>query len=402
VNRDSAAISGSCPATRRPPSWWAVYGEPLLGIVASVVVFGTLLAVHQIATTGLRDDFTVFLESARWLRAGVDPYQRPALAGPGNNLNTPAAALVFLPFSYLPTAVAYELWTAFAIVALVVAARWISIAVAPGRSLTVAAAVLITQPVIVSLLLGQTTALLMLLVTAAWIADRDDRLWRAGLLMGIAIAAKPFLGLFAFYAIWRRSRALVAGLAGGAAGTLIVGLMVSGIGGYRSWVSALGEISWTAHVLNASLLGFLTRTFTTTPEVLHTTPLLVRPGLVQPLWWVSAAVVIALGARGLLPTRNRDRAWSLILLGSLMLSPLGWMYYAPLAAGPLLAVAMKSGGFTRGLFMGGYLCLLLPPFSTPRLGVTNSALLGSMYALALTVLFVGVLRGGPDRDIALP
>ena len=36
----------------------------------------------------------------------------PDESGPGNNLNTPASLLVFLPFSFLPDALAFRLWTA--------------------------------------------------------------------------------------------------------------------------------------------------------------------------------------------------------------------------------------------------------------------------------------------------
>src|SRR5207248_8807465 len=104
-------------------------------------------------------------------------------------LNTPASVLVFLPFSFLNDAVAFRLWTATAVIAYVLAAIWIAREVAPGRTVTIAAAVFLSQPAITSLLLGQTTGLLMMLLTAAWVVDRDDRPWLAGVLLGIAIGA---------------------------------------------------------------------------------------------------------------------------------------------------------------------------------------------------------------------
>jgi hypothetical protein len=376
---------------RARPSSWAIYAEPLLGIVAAVVVATTLATVHRIAGAGSRNDFTVFLESARWLREGADPYQRPIDPGPGQNLNTPATALVFLPFSFLPTATAFQVWTVVAIAAYLLVGRWIAGAIAPGRTISIASAILIAHPAIVSLLIGQITALLMLLVTAAWIADREERPWRAGVLVGVAVAAKPFLGIWVVYALWRRSRPLLAGLCLGFAAAAIVGLIVGGISGYRSWLSALGQISWTAHVLNASLLGFFTRTLSATPDILQMTPIVLQPRLVQPLWWGSVAVVVALGARTLLRTRDRDRVWALVLVSSLLLSPLGWMYYVPLAAGPLLAVAAHARRSTRAILAAGYVCLLLPLLSSPGLGVVvNTALFASMYFWGVTLLFAGI------------
>jgi len=173
-------------------------------------------------------------------------------------------------------------------------------------------------------------------------------------------------------------------------GTALVGLLVAGVAGYRSWLAALGQISWTAHWLNASLLGLFTRTMTVTPDVLRMTPLVVRPELVRPVWWVSVAVVVAVAARALLRTRDRDRAWSVMLVTSLLVSPLGWVYYAPLATGPILGSAQRSSFWTRVVIAGGYALLLIPPISAAWLGASGTALLGSIYNWALILLFVGV------------
>src|SRR5262249_18015726 len=161
--------------------------------------------------------------------------------------------------------VALRVWTAIAIAAYALAAFWIAREVAPGRMVTVAAAVVLSQPAITSLLLGQIGAVLMLLVTAAWIADRRNRPWLAGSLIGVAIGAKPFLIVFAAYAIWRRSRPLALGMAGGVAAVAAAGILAAGVDGFRSWLAALGQISWSAHVANGSLHGLLTRTLSTTP-----------------------------------------------------------------------------------------------------------------------------------------
>src|SRR5207237_578541 len=94
--------------------------EPVLGSIAFSVALATFAAVSLIADTS-PNDFTVFLESARWLRQGADLYQHPLRAGPGYNLNTPASVLIFVPFSFLPDAVALRAWTILAIAAYVLA-----------------------------------------------------------------------------------------------------------------------------------------------------------------------------------------------------------------------------------------------------------------------------------------
>jgi arabinofuranan 3-O-arabinosyltransferase len=377
---------------RERPSFWALYAEPVIGIVAIAVAISTFVAVVTIARTA-PNDFTVFLESARWLRQGADLYQRPLRPGPGYNLNPPAAVLLFVPFSLLPDSIALYLWTGLAMGGYALAAYWIAREVVPGRTVSIAGAILLSQAAIMSLLLGQIGALMTLLLTAAWIADRKERPLRAGTLLGIAIGAKPFLLVFAAYALWRRSAAFAAGLAAGIAGMLTLGLAAAGVAGFRSWLGAIEQITWSAHVANASLLALLTRTLSVSPEILHATPVAVRPELVQPLWWASVAIVCATAAAILMRTRNLDQAWAIVLIASLLVSPLGWVYYATAFVGPLLAVAIKAPRPAQVVIAVGCACLNVPPMSMPSLGSAGVLVFGSIYAWGFLLLFAGVAIG---------
>ena len=376
-------------APRRRPTAWVLYAEPVIGILAIAVAMSTFAAVGAIANTA-PNDFTVFLESARWLRQGADLYQPPLRPGPGYNLNPPSAVLLFVPFSFLPDSVALVVWTALAIGAYVLAAYWIAREVMPGRTISIAGAIFLSQPAIMSLLLGQVGALMMLLLTAAWIADRKERPLLAGALLGIAIGAKPFLLVFAAYALWRRSAAFASGLAAGIAGMVTLGLAAAGVAGFRSWLGAIEQITWSAHVANASLLALLTRTLSVTPDILHATPLAVRPDLVQPLWWTSVAIVCATTAVILLRTQSRDQAWAILLIASLLVSPLGWVYYATMFVGPLLAVAMKAPRSAQVVIAVGCACLNVPPLSMPAMGSAGVLIVGSIYAWGFLLLFAGV------------
>ena len=367
---------------------WALYAEPILGILAFSVAVATFAAVTSIADTS-PNDFSVFMESARALRAGGDLYGPPERSGPGYNLNPPAVVLCFVPFSFLGDAIALRVWTGLSMAAYLLASYSIARSIAPGRTASIATAVFLSQPAITSLLLGQMGGVLMLLLTACWLADRRDRPFLSGVLLGIAIAAKPFLIVCAAYAVWRRSRRLAMGLAAGIAGVIAAGLAAAGAAGFRAWVDAIGQISWSAHVANASLLGLLTRTLSATPEILHATPLVVRPDLVQPLWWTGVVLVSAVAVWGLIRTRSHDAAWALLLVGSLIVSPLGWVYYAALFTGPLVAVALAATRPVRAIIAVGYTCLLVPPLSATGFGAIGILVFGSVYAWGFLLLFAG-------------
>jgi hypothetical protein len=169
------------------------------------------------------------------------------------------------------------------------------------------------------------------------------------------------------------------------------------LNGYRSWLAALGQISWSAHVANASLLGLLTRTLSTTPEILHATPIVDRPALVPPLWTAGIVLIAALGVRALVATKNLDRAWAVLLVGSLLVSPLGWVYYATMFTGPLLAVAMASGRWTRITIAAGYGCLLVPPVGVPSPGPIGVVVLGSIYGWGLLMVYAAVALARDPR-----
>ncbi len=378
-------------------SWWSTYGEPVLGVVACVVALATLSVVARAPGT-LSNDFVVFLSSARWLRQGADLYQHPPLPGPGYNLNTPALTLLLLPFSFLSDGVAFRLWTVVAVAAYLVSAVWIARTVAAGRTATIASMMFISQPVIAALLLGQVAGLLTLVMTAAWIADREDRPLLAGGLLGAAIAAKPFLGVFVPYLLWRRSPRAIGGAAVGAAGVLTAGWIAAGVTGYRSWLAALARISWTGHTLNASVLGLLTRTLDATPAVLHVTPVVVRPDLVQPLWWASVLVVVAAAGRALARTRDIDRAWALLVAGGLLISPLGWMYYLTLLTGPAVAVIGRRPAWARAALVAAYACLLVPSPAFSTAGAVRTLAIGSTFNWGLLLLFIGLAGGAPARE----
>jgi CHASE2 domain-containing sensor protein len=119
---------------------------------------------------------------------------------------------------------------------------------------------------------------------------------------------------------------------------------------YRWWFQVLGNVGVEANVLNASITGALTRN----PPA-------------SALSWPWVAVFGAVAAATVLVmffSKDDDRRWAVALAGGLLLSPLGWVYYLPLVAAPVVALAKRSIVFRCCLILA--LLAFAVPFSRDR------------------------------------
>jgi hypothetical protein len=89
--------------------------------------------------------------------------------------------------------------------------------------------------------------------------------------------------------------------------------------------------------MNASWQGFVSRVLegsTTIAPVIHV------PALVRPVAFAGSAffAIASLASARLSDAdeHSRDRSLLLVFLGAILASPLGWVYYLPLAYGPML------------------------------------------------------------------
>jgi hypothetical protein len=398
------AIVAGTAAPRRTPVALIVIGAAIIAIVIGV----TLSLVTKVETS----DLAVMLDSARWLRQGADPYQAPVRVGPGYNLNSPPSLLLFLPLSFLSDRAAFAVWTAISVIGFLVSARLIARELALDGSearrhddwlaMAVAAALATSQGVATSLVLGQTTGLLMLLMTAAWIADRHGYELKTGSLLGVAIVLKPFLGVFLVYALWRRSRSMIVGLLVGGSITGVVGFLLGGIGGYLSWVHALGQVTWVPHRLNGSLLALFSRTLSDTAWMFHATRFLNAPEWIRPVWLTCACLVVMVTAVTVVRDVSVDRRWAVICLASLLVSPLGWGYYVPIVAGPIIAVTTRASAVSRALIAGGAALALFPIVLVDRLPWALGVAISSTASWSLLLLFSGGLGRDEQHAIRSP
>jgi alpha-1,2-mannosyltransferase len=294
-----------------------------------------------------------------------------------------------------PLPIAVAVWWAFSFVCLFGAIVLIARAVAPGQAVALASLVLVTQAAYSNLRLGQVAWPLMLLVTAAWLADRSRRPLRCGILLGIAASWKPFLLVFVPYLIWRREwRALVA-MAGTVVVTGVIGLVAVGAGGYASWFASLRLVGWAGHPLNASLRGMISRALAM-PALLeqHTTPIVAAPQWLDAVWVAISMIVAAITIVRVVVRHDIDAGWAGLALLALLVSPLGWVHYVPIATGPLVAAVLDGRRPALRPAVVGWL-LLCVPFAwlkAATFGPVLTLTVASAYGWGTLLLLAAALR----------
>lgn len=224
-----------------------------------------------------RSDFTAFYVGGTLLREGHtgdlynEAVQQPlhsALIAPDREgnlpfVNTPVAAALVLPATFLPLPVAYRLWgiLEFAVLLLAIVLAIRSVEWPPGTprvwKVAAGAAALASMGTWTTLIQAQWTPILALGIVLAY------RAWKGGhqatgaaLLVVSAGIAKPHLalGLLAFLLGWRRRRIILGAIAG-AGGLALASLALIGPSGIDGFVKILAG-STTRWVL-ANMLSFI-------------------------------------------------------------------------------------------------------------------------------------------------
>ena len=363
-------------------------------LLAEVLV---VVAAKAPAWSAAANDFNSFYHSGRAWLEGRDMYlDMPP--GAVNNLNLPATTLLFAPFAQLSQTAAFILWTALGLAAVALVVHLVSSVRPEASPLALTGILLISGASPLAWKLGQMTWIMLALVTIAWKADRDGRPLLLGTTIGAVVYLKPFLAPLVLYLLWRREwRAASTALATFLA-LVIVGFVVGGMQAHVSWLSVLQmQNEAQGHPLNASIAGLVRRTLSPSPPVLHVTPIVQLGGTTWLIVAAEIALLVALVA--LLRTRLRDRdlGWAVILVACLLMSPLGWAYYAPLAFGPLVATWPRISRAGQWL-VGAAGVLLCVPAVPPDVVLNSFATLtwGSVYGWAMLLLFAGLTlnRGG--------
>lgn len=298
----------------------------VFALVFAVVLAASGWVFYSLYNPGHRFfDLKIYMSALDWWTSGHDLYdysQPDFLQKYLYFTYPPFAALLMLPFSFLPLGVVEVLFTLGTVAATIVTTVWIFQALKLDLRWVIFAIplILITEPMRETIPLGQINMLLVLLVLMDLLvlAPRGSR-W-TGVGIGLATAIKLLPGIFIVYLLLTRQwRAAITSMITAAAVTVITAI-VAPQASWDFWTNALWDttrVGRTDITGNQSLLGLLHRLVA--PE---------DPNRV--IWIVLVAAVLAFGLwRAVIAHRNGNEVAALAIIGLVggLISPITWPHH---------------------------------------------------------------------------
>lgn len=338
-----------------------MFSKNILIFAIQAFVFGLLVAfyiltINFFSKSAEQTDFYRFYKSARSFIEGKSIYTpvpfnptaeylnkvtekaKATLKTLHPNLNSPFHTLSVLPFGIIPSHPAFCVWSILSLFFGLGAASLIAYS-RPFHNdqtpnlLILSIILLAYYPTWVNIRTGQFGLFLLGLIVLIWLTSRKGKCQLAGIILGIAISVKIFVGLFLiFFAVQRRWKVLIWAMS-----TFIfcnlISLITFGLSTYKQHLELLAltplyvNASW-----NASFSAFFTRIFGGAENI----PLITMPMLAYGLIF-SFSFLLTLGLiwvawprpREFSPLHRFDMGFSLTIVAMLLISPLGWMYYFP-------------------------------------------------------------------------
>lgn len=355
--------------------------------VATGIAVG--LVVSQLRTAWAHaetNDFSAFYYSSRAWLAGTDLY---LTAAPFPNLNPPHFIAAFAPIAYLPVRQALVVWTLINVACAVLGVRLLFRELGIRCTIVNALVAFVISGLCIGVLVaieaGQLTGILMLVLTSAWSLSRRGRWVACGVLLGAVASIKPFFGCLLLIPLLHRQYKALAATGASVAVALLSALVLCGPESIGRWLETGRLITWFQHPANASLLGLLT-----------------RGGIESWVWWGGlSALALLMSIAATLRSDSLDTEWAVYALLSIVISPLGWDYYLPAVAAPLVAVARRHKNIAiaaAGFMWPVPLAIAMAPPN--RLSMIS---LGSLQTLSLMALWISVLATGSEwaRGVAV-
>ena len=372
--RGSRLVGGVGPAPRHVGYVRTDAAAAALALVGALVLAAALVAFQ--GSAGSAYDFAAYFHAAQRLTAGQSLYQAVTQQGPfapgpaGLYLYPPPMAVLLRAIVPLGATAAALVWQALHIAALVLACavlpvpRWVRLATFGVAGLSL--------PVLLDLNLGNVSLFVLLTGAVAWRtaaevggptgSGRERRTpilgtarpgWSvgAGVLVALAIAVRPEVGILLLWWAWRRQwapllAAIVAGLALAIGSTLVAGIDV-----------------WQAY---GRLLLDLRSAGTASSDVGFAT-VAARLGLPEPLttFLFVAGAVLAMAAVLAMGRREREAGLVTVMTATLLVVPLLWPHYLVLLLLP--GALLAAHGHPWGLVLP--LLAWLPGPALPLLAV---------------------------------
>ncbi|HZQ98518.1 MAG TPA: glycosyltransferase family 87 protein [Chloroflexota bacterium] len=328
------------------------------------------------ATYAIPTDFQAFVDAARALRAGLDPYGAYTVqfAVPFPNLNPPFSLFFIAPLADADPWIAQRVWY-WTTIALYAANCWLLLRLSPTRATIGHVAWLLALAGFWHSLQSKNLYIpLATLTTVTWVLLRRHHASSAALLIGLMAALKPNLLIWPalLYLAGHRRVAVVAGGTAGAASLLA--LVAFGPNAYQQW--------WAATRLYAR------------PELVHNGSLFAafdHLGLAHVSWAGSTLMLVGVA---LVVWRRRPpagEASAIAIAAALLAAPLAWIGYSL-----LLLPALLERPWRRA-FRAAAVLLVLPPPNLVSLTDRSPVLmatLGLAYPAAFCLVLAGLVANG--------
>ncbi len=358
-------------------AWWITSRAIIILLILCLLVWNTYLFVIMVNVN--MNDFGKFYYSAVGYLQGRNIYDiNPAIVTPISileyeillNLNPPHFILLILPLAFFSPNIALFFWFLLNIICLLfslfIIFNTVEVKFNAWRIMLLVISLLAFAGTGGVLITGQLSFILMLLITLFWFESRNGRWGRAGFYLGLSLSIKLFFLIFVPYLLMRKKCRTMILACGVNLFCYGLGIMIFGWETYSLWLRNLGLADWGWLPMNVSFQGFFTRLLTSNPQF---QPFFCEPALVKPLWMLAGGLVgiltLSLTVRDTSRT-ELDRSYALLLVAAQLISPLGWIYYAFLVFGPLIALMIswhrirdEEKGVTKAMIRTKYLLLFI-------------------------------------------
>ncbi|SIO46776.1 Protein of unknown function [Singulisphaera sp. GP187] len=341
------------------------------------------------------------------------------------NAHPPTSVLLALPFAGLGFDEAFRGWNVASLflfeTALLLVLHQLKVRITALTLISTTVILLMSDPFLEQIRLGQLNMVLLVFLTGAWAAERTGRPWAAGALLGAATAVKLFPGfLLLYYAMRGRWKVVGGGLLSATALTVLTAAVLGSATYVAYFKDVLPEIQWfRVGWNNVSLVGFWSRLLDPAPERLRAAsrsdPLFYSPVMARIAIGGSYLAIVGLLAWATRRIRGRaaeDKAYGLAVTAMLLVCPITWEHYFLLLLVPFAVswVERPSTTLGRGTLLAILACMWVSP--TLFWGITDlkgrvarpidsmTVLAVHTYTLLLFFLIgvVGLLREAKDAD----
>jgi alpha-1,2-mannosyltransferase len=378
-------------------------------ILAIVLIHYSLLSLRSFS------DFEPYCRAAERFLRGENLYD----FGDGHYLfkYSPLAAMLFVPFALLPYSLAKFLWLLISWLLLLFCYRQSQRLMTPAVKLPTWAILLImlgiSKFVLAEIHLGQIDFLLLFLALISLNSLHQKRESWGGAALAVAVLIKPPLLLLTLLPIrrrrWRFCKGFLAGIIGG---LLISGFYYGWTGAielHRGWWEVLSASSpgLISSEVNQSVFGALTRWLSYNPK--GASLLTLSPAAPIIMGIVLMAVYVywlwRIDRRQPSTADANSPAPALLLLGTVIFSPLGWVQNYVFAL-PALLLAFNQGILQSwsskqriALLSAFYLMAVLPNYELMGREIYNAYLGQSWIFAGMACLVIAVALSSNRRSI---